>query len=169
MGVSLKQPRLLNATDQVDGFDSGSELIDAWFHKYSLIAQSAGTAKTFVVCTSEGEIAGFYSIATGQINHAEATERVCKGVGQHSIPVIVLARLAVDLRFQGFGVGAGLLKDCAIRVGNIREQVGVRALVTHAKDEDAAKFYSRFGFVESPIAERQMMILMKDLRGLIRS
>ena len=119
------------------------------------------------MCTSEGEIAGFYSIATGQIRQEEATERVAKGVGRHPIPVIVLARLAVASKFQGFGLGAGLLKDCAIRVGSIREQVGVRALVTHAKDEIAANFYRRFGFVDSPIVEQQMMILTKDLRALL--
>lgn len=124
----------------------------------------AGTAKTFVVCTDAGEVAGFYSIATGQVNRVDATQRVAKGVGQHAVPVVVLARLAVDLKFQGMGLGHGLLKDCVSRVVKIREDVGVRALVTHAKDAEAAEFYSRFGFEQSPVNSRQMMVLMKDLR-----
>lgn len=165
MPLQLNAPRPLESADQIESFNSGSSLLDDWLKKYALLAQAAGTAKTFVACTTEGEVAGFYSIATGQIAKAEATARVGMGVGNHPIPVIVLARLAVATKFQGQGVGAGLLKDCALRVAQVRESVGVRALVTHAKDDDAAGFYAKFGFTPSPIAERQMMILLKDLRS----
>lgn len=164
MAVVFEAPRELRADDDVALFESGAEQIDEWFRRFAKLAAGSGTAKTYVACNKGGEIAGFYSIATGQINKVDATSRVGKGVGRHAIPVIVLARLAVDLKFQGMGVGHGLLQDCVSRVVKIREEVGVRALVTHAKDAEAAGFYARFGFEQSPVNERQMMVLMKDLR-----
>jgi predicted N-acetyltransferase YhbS len=154
----------LRPNDNVLLFESGKPALDEWFRRYAKLAASSGTAKTFVTCNKGGEIAGFYSIATGQVSHVDASERVAKGVGRHAIPVIVLARLAVDLKYQGMGIGHGLLQDCVSRVVKLQEQVGVRALVTHAKDEEAAGFYARFGFEQSPVNERQMMVLMKDLR-----
>lgn len=164
MAVVFAAPRELRADDDVALFESGKPALDEWFRRFAKLAAGSGTAKTFVVCTSNGEIAGFYSIATGQINCVDATVRVAKGVGKHAIPVIVLARLAVDLKFQGLGVGHGLLKDCVSRVVKVREEVGVRALVTHAKNAEAAGFYAKFGFEQSPVNERQMMVLIKDLR-----
>lgn len=164
--MSFSAPRLLDAGDFTQTFESGKPALDEWFRRYALLAGAAGTAKTFVTCTQDGQVAGFYSLATGQVLHQEATDRVVRGVGQHAVPVIVLARLAVDTRFQGMGLGAGLLKDCASRVVNLKDEVGFRALFTHAKDAESAAFYSKFGFEVSPIDELQMMILIKDLRKL---
>jgi GNAT superfamily N-acetyltransferase len=164
LGVVFEAPRELRAGDDLDLFECGKPALDEWFKRYAKLAAGAGTAKTFVVCTSEGEVAGFYSLATGQVRRAEASGRLVRGVGGHDIPVIVLARLAVDLKYAGQGLGHGLLQDCAKRVVAVSNQVGVRALLTHAKDEDAAGFYARFGFEQSPLAARQMMILLKDLK-----
>lgn len=164
MGVVFEAPRELRVGDELDLFECGKPALDEWFRRYAKLAAAAGTAKTFVVCTRDGQVAGFYSLATGQIRRSEVSGRVAKGVGGHDIPVIVLARLAVDLKFVGQGLGHGLLQDCAKRVVAVSRQVGVRALLTHPKDEDAASFYARFGFEQSPIAARQMMILLKDLK-----
>ncbi len=168
MGVKLLPPRLLTLADDVTLFESGNLAIDEWFRRYAKLALGSGTSKTYVVCTDSGEVAGFYSIATGQVLPAQASARALKGVGQHPIPVIVLTRLAVDLKFQGTGLGHGLLRDCGLRVLNVAKIVGVRALVTHAKDEHTASFYKRFGFEQSPIDDLQLMVLIKDLKAALQ-
>lgn len=168
MGVTLLPPRLLTLADDVTLFESGNLAIDEWFRRYAKLALGSGRSKTYVVCTDSGEIAGFYSIATGQVLPTEATARVLKGLGKHAIPVIVLTRLAVDAKFQRLGVGHGLLRDCAWRVVSVAAAVGVRALVTHAKNAQAAGFYRRFGFEASPLNDLQLMLLVKNLKASLQ-
>ena len=89
-------------------------------------------------------------------------------MGQYPIPVVILARLAVALDAQGKGVGYGLLQDAIRRAIKIAEQAGIRAMLTHPIDEDAARFYTRFGFIASPLREQQLLLLLKDARAYIR-
>lgn len=89
-------------------------------------------------------------------------------MGQYPIPVVILARLAVSLKYQTMGIGIGLLQDAIKRTVLIAEQVGIRALLTHPIDNAAAQFYERFGFVASPVREKQLVLLLKDARKLLR-
>jgi predicted N-acetyltransferase YhbS len=82
----------------------------------------------------------------------------------HPIPVVLLARLAVDRHEQGKGIGKGLLKDALLRSLNAAEAIGVRAVLVHAKDSEAVAFYSRFGFVPSPTDAAHLMVLIKYIR-----
>jgi predicted N-acetyltransferase YhbS len=88
-------------------------------------------------------------------------------MGQYPIPVVLLARLAVSLHHQGRGIGKGLLQNAIQRTLVIAEQAGIRALLAHPIDEDAARFYLRFGFVASPLREQQLLLLLKDARHLL--
>jgi predicted N-acetyltransferase YhbS len=85
-------------------------------------------------------------------------------MGQYPVPVVILARLAVSVQDQGRGIGFGLLKDAIRRTLLIAEQAGIRAMLTHPIDYEAEKFYTRFGFVASPLRERQLLLLLKDAR-----
>ena len=100
----------------------------------------------------------------GQIDSLEAPERVRKGMGNHPISVVILARLAVARLDQGRGLGVGLLQDAIRRTLAVADQAGVRALLTHLIDEAAARFYLRFGFEASPAREQQLILLLKDAR-----
>jgi predicted N-acetyltransferase YhbS len=84
---------------------------------------------------------------------------------RHPIPVVLLARLAVDKAVQGRGLGAFLLADAMRRTLSAAQTIGVRALLVHATDEGARSFYARFGFVESPTDPLHLMLLIKDLRA----
>lgn len=95
----------------------------------------------------------------------DAPERIRKGMGQYPIPVVILARLAVSLQAQGTGIGIGLLQDAIKRTLLIAEQAGIRAMLTHPIDEDAARFYKRFGFQASPLQQDQLLLLLKDTRA----
>lgn len=89
-------------------------------------------------------------------------------MGQSPIPVVILARLAVCLQDQGRGIGIGLLQDAIRRTLMIAEQARIRAMLTHPIEEDAARFYARFGFIASPLREQQLLLLLKDARRWIK-
>lgn len=110
---------------------------------------------------------GYYALATGAIAKVEATERVAKGQANHPVPVVLLARLAVDVSEQGKGLGPLLLRDALLRVAQAAEQIAARALLVHAKDDEARAFYEHFNFEPSPVDEMQLMLLMKDLRAAL--
>jgi predicted N-acetyltransferase YhbS len=89
-------------------------------------------------------------------------------MGQYPVPVVILARLAVSRQDQGHGIGLGLLRDAIRRTMLIAEQPGIRAMLTHPIDEEAAKFYARFGFIASPLSAQQLLLLLKDARRWVR-
>jgi predicted N-acetyltransferase YhbS len=116
-----------------------------------------------VVCDGDA-VVGYYSLAVGAVDHAQAPARVKKGLAHHPIPVMVLARLAVDIRYQGQKIGQGLLKDALLRTVQLAEQAGIRAILVHAKDSQARRFYERFDFESSPLDPLQLLLLVKDAR-----
>jgi len=114
---------------------------------------------------SDAAVVGFYTIVASEVQHADAPERVAKGMPRHPIPLLVLARLAVHSAWQGRRVGAGLLLDALGRTLQVADIAGMRALAVHAKDDSAASFYRHFGFVASPTDSRHLFMLLKDIRA----
>ena len=110
-------------------------------------------------------VVGYYSLTPGSVRKEEAPLRVGKGLANHPIGVIVLARLAVDRREQGAGLGKALLKDALVRIESAAEIVSARAVLVHAIDDRARAFYEHFGFEQSPIDRFRLLLLMKDLRA----
>lgn len=163
---SVSAVEALTARHSTERFDCGKPELDDWLKRMALLNQGTGTARTFVV-HRDGEIVGYYSLASGAVTHEEATVRVKKGLAAYAIPVILLARLAVDRSEQGTGLGAALIKDALVRAAGAAEEIGARAVLVHAKDEDAKGFYERFNFEPSPTDPRHLFLLMKDLRRLL--
>lgn len=164
--MTLRAPEPLGPEHQIAGFDCGKESLNSWLIRHARQAQAAGSAKTFVVADQD-EVVGYYSLAVGQVSALDAPERIRKGMGAYPIPVILLARLAIAQRYQGRGIANGLLRDAMRRALLVSEQAGVRAILTHPLDENAAAFYRRFGFIDSPLQEAQMLLLLKDVRAVI--
>ena len=164
--MSLIPPEALNAEHRVSSFDCGKPVLNDWLVRHARQAQASGSAKTFVVVDME-RIVGYFSLTVGQVDTLEAPGRIRKGMGQYPIPVVLLARLAVSLHHQGRGIGRGLLQDSIRRTLMVAEHAGIRALLAHPIDEDAARFYLRFGFVASPLREQQLLLLLKDARRLL--
>lgn len=162
--MTLRAPEPVGAQHRLEGFDCGKPALNDWLLRHARQAQGSGSAKTFVVADDDGRVAGYFSLTVGQIDTLEAPERLRKGMGQYPLPVVILARLAVSAQDQGRGIGLGLLQDAIRRTMLIAEQAGIRAMLTHPIDEDAARFYIRFGFVASPLRERQLLLLLKDAR-----
>lgn len=122
------------------------------------------SAQTYVVHRANS-VVGYYSLAAGSVRHDDAPERVKKGLAKHPIAVILLARLAVGRSDQGHGLGKALLKDALFRIAAAADTIGARAVLVHAIDDEARKFYERFDFERSPVDEFELMLLMKDLRS----
>jgi GNAT superfamily N-acetyltransferase len=152
----------LSPFHDVSGFDSGDFALNDWLKRFALQNKTAGMAQTYVGLV-DASPAGFYSIAAGEIQHHAAPARLQKGIARHPIPVVLLARLAVDLRWQGQGVGRSLLIDATLRTVQAAEIAGIRALAVHAKDENARRYYEQFGFVSLHDNPLHMVAFLKDL------
>ncbi len=161
--MSLSVPQPLDAHHRLEAFDCGKVAITDWLLRNARQAQGSGSARTFVVC-DEDRIAGYFSLTVGQIDTLESPERVRRGMGQYPIPLVILARLAVDLDYQRQCLGFSLLQDAIGRTIAIAEHAGIRALLTHPIDAEAEVFYRRFGFESTPVRERQLILLLKDAR-----
>ena len=164
--MAFGAPQPLDGSHRLDTFDCGKPGLNDWLTRYATQAQASGSAKTYVIVDGD-RIAGYFSLTVGQVDSLDAPERVRKGMGNYPIPVVLLARLAVSLQDQGCGIGVGMLQEAIRRAVSIAEQAGVRALLTHPIDEDAARFYQRFGFEASPAQGQQLLLLLKDARRLL--
>ncbi|MES9857751.1 MAG: GNAT family N-acetyltransferase [Sedimenticola sp.] len=165
--MSLQAPQPLGPQHRLEEFDCGTPALNDWLLRYARQAQGSGSAKTFVV-TDEDQVAGYFSLTVGQVDTLEAPDRIRKGMGQYPIPVVILARLAVSLKDQGRGIGTGLLQDAIRRTFIIAEQAGIRAMLTHPIDDEATRFYTRFGFIPSPLSKQQLLLLLKDARRWVK-
>ena len=164
--MSLAAPQPLDASHRLEEFDCGKLVLTDWLLRHARQVQGGGSAKTFVSCDG-ARVAGYYSLTVGQIDTLEAPERVRRGMGQYPIPLVILARLAVDLDYQGRGLGFSLLQDAIHRTLVVAEQAGIRALLTHPLDAEAEAFYRRFGFESTPENEWQLILLLKDARRVV--
>lgn len=165
--MTLRGPEPLGAQHRLDDFDCGQPALNDWLLRHARQAQGSGSAKTFVVADDD-RVAGYFSLTVGQIDTLDAPDRIRKGMAQYPVPVVILARMAVSTHHQGRGIGFGLLQDAIRRTMLIADQAGIRAMLTHPIDEEAARFYTRFGFIASPLREQQLLLLLKDARRWIR-
>ena len=157
----------LNASHEVDAFDCGKEPLDLFLRRFAFANQKAGSAQTYVVCRGRQRVVGYYSLAVGAVEHADAPGRVNKGLARHPVPVMLLARLAIDRSEQGKGLGKSLLKDALFRTAKAADIAGIRALLVHAKGDEARAWYEGFDFEPSPTDPYHLFLLMKDLRLLL--
>jgi len=149
----------------IDAFDCGREELNRFLIRFAFPNQQAGASQTYIGVSGE-EVIGFHTLVVGQVSYADAPERLTKGLARHPVPIMLLARLAVGVAWQGKGVGAGLLKDAMRRTLQAADIAGIRAFAVHAKDDDVRTYYERFGFIASPSDPFHLFVLMKDLRRI---
>lgn len=140
---------LLGASHDRSQFDCGVEPLNAYLKQYALQNQRKGIIRNYVTCCGT-RVAGYYSLAYGSVAQVDAPPVLVKGIGRYAIPVMLLARLAVDLREKGRGLGKALLKDAVLRTLQAADIAGLKAIFVRAKDEDAERFYAKHGFIPSP-------------------
>jgi len=158
----------LERSHAIDAFDCGREALNRFLIRYALQNQQAGASQTYVALVDQ-ELVGYYSLVVGQVEYNDAPERLTKGLARHPVPIMLLARLAVSISWQGKGLGAGLLKDAMLRTLQAADIAGIRAFAVHAKDDEARAFYEHFDFVPSLGDPYHLFRLLKDIRALQKS
>lgn len=166
MSLPLSPPEPLRDDHNLDTFDSGESVLDDWLRRRAIANQASGASRTYVACDGERVIA-YYALASGAIAQAVVPGKFRRNMPD-PIPVIVLARLAVDRNYQGRGLGRALFRDAALRVVHAADTIGIRGIVVHAISEEARKFYVALGF--HPCTEaRTLVVTLRDLRATLES
>ncbi len=153
-------PEPFTETHLTESFSCGIPVLDDWLKHRALKNEVSGASRTFVIC-QDSQVIGYYTLATGSIEPRNAPGKIRRNM-PNPIPVMVLGRLAVDQRQQQAGLGRGLLKDALLRTLSVSKQAGIRALLVHTLSEDAKHFYTRSGFIESPLDPMTLMIALQD-------
>jgi len=157
MTLVLSAPQPLNAHHIFTNFSCGEPALDEWLKRKALANNLSGASRTFVVVDDENTVVGYYAMAAGGVSHQLATGSVKRNMPD-PIPVLILARLAVNVHAQGVKLGAALLQDAVLRAKNVSQNAGVRAMLVHALHKKAKLFYTHYGFQESPINPMTLML-----------
>jgi predicted N-acetyltransferase YhbS len=161
--VSVGVPERLGDDHDLSEFDCGEPALDDWLREQARTNEKTGASRTFVVC-AEGRVVGYFALANGSVEREIARGRVGRGM-PNPVPVMVIGRLAVDRKYQERGIGRALLKDAVWRTLQAAQHAGIRAILVHAKSEDAKRFYERCGFAASPVAPMTLMITVADAKA----
>jgi GNAT superfamily N-acetyltransferase len=129
-------------------FDCGVSALNLYLRNFALQNQKRGIVRNYVTTRADSRIiVGFHSLVYASLDQKSLPPKLVKGLGKYDIPVILLARLAIDHREQGKGLGKALLKDAILRTMQAAEIAGLKLLLVHALNEAAADFYRKHGFV----------------------
>jgi GNAT superfamily N-acetyltransferase len=164
--MALQAPQPLEPQHSTAGFDCGDDGLNRWLQQRALANQGSGATRTFVVCDGAGMVKAFVALASGAVAVAASPGRFRRNMPD-PIPVVVLARLAVDQSVQGQGLARALLADAFERVAQASEQIGVRGILVQAAWPAATAFYLHLGFEASPLDPATLMVRLSDLRAVL--
>ena len=164
MATPLTGPEKLAPHHELNALSCGVASLDQWLKRFARTNQQSDLTTTYVV-HRENQVTGYYSLSAGSVNREDAPLRIAKGAPNQPIGVVLLARLAIDEAEKGTGLGRALLKDALVRAQSAAEIIAVRAVLVHALNEEARRFYMRFDFEPSPVHPLHLMLLMKDIRA----
>ena len=162
--MQLGSPEPLAASHLLDDFECGEAVLDDWLKRRALANQSSGASRTFVAADEGARVCGYYAMAAGAVSPQLATSGVRRNMPD-PVPVMVLARLAVDRRAQGLHLGGALLQDAVNRAVAVSQNPGVRALLVHALHDRARQFYEHYGFQPSPVHPMTLMLRLSRLKA----
>jgi predicted N-acetyltransferase YhbS len=157
----VSAPQLLEPGHDMSAFACGVPALDDWLRTRALANQSTGASRTYVACDG-AVIVAYYALAVGAVRHRAVTGRLKRNMPE-PIPAMVLARLAVDTRRQGKGLGADLLADAIRRTLQAAHIAGIRIMVVDAISDEAAAFYEHWGFLRSPAMQMRLIAGLADL------
>jgi GNAT superfamily N-acetyltransferase len=163
--VPLSRPEPLSDTHELADFSSGVTSLDDWLKRRAQTNQISGASRTFVIAENS-KVLGYYALASGGIAVTHAVGRFRRNMPD-PIPVVVLGRFAIDRAQQGRGLGRAMFRDCALRVANAADAIGIRGIVVHAISEEAKAFYMAIGFEPSPVDPMMLTVTLGDVRQLI--
>lgn len=155
-------PELLTASHNINDFDCGDMALNEWLRRRAVRNQNEGSSRTWVI-SDNAQVVAFYASSAAAIARTEATKRAARNQPD-PLPAMLLGRLAVDRHHQRLGLAEALLKHFLLKALEVAEYTGLRLVLVHAKDDQAASFYRRYRFEPSPIDKLTLMMLIKDIR-----
>lgn len=159
---ALTAPAPLTADHDLSGFNSGKPELDNWLRERGLESEGR-SARTYVVCAGKA-VVGYYCISTGSVERGVLPPSMKRARGQpNQIPVAIIGRLARDARYRGSGLGQDLLQDALRRILTAAQIIGVRAVLVHALDESAARFWKAHEFIECPVGSRTFYLAIETV------
>ena len=162
--MNFTPPEPLNPHHNLADFDCGTAALNDWLQRRALKNQLSDATRTFVICLDR-RVVGYYAIAAGSVNAPSVAGSFRRNMPD-PIPVVILARLAIDLTCQGQGLGRALFRDAALRVMQAADTIGIRGIIVQAISLPAKDFYLALGFDVSPLEPMTLTIALKDLRAL---
>ena len=165
VGRGLRPPEPIAATHDLTPFDCGNEDLNDWLKRRALTSEGR-SARTSVLCDGQ-RVVGYYCLATGAIARESLSSAKLRKNLPDPIPILVLGRLAIAVDCQGRGLGKALLRDAILKTIAASEIAGVRALVVHATDDAAARFYQRYGFAPSPLNPRALLLPIETAKAAL--
>jgi GNAT superfamily N-acetyltransferase len=158
--AGLSSPAPFGPEHSFDEFDCGKAPLNDWLKRHALPSEGK-SARTYVV-SEDWRVAGYYCLSTGAVLRAQVPGRIRHGLPE-PVPILLLGRLAVDLRYARRGIGSGLLKDAFARTLATSQIVGARCLVVHAIDDEAMAFYLAYGFREFPQDSKTLFLPVETI------
>lgn len=163
-GPTLRPPEPISGSHDTTAFDCGKPELDDWLKRRARKNEGL-TARTYVV-SNGNQVVGFYCLATGAVERGTLPKNLQRNTPD-SIPVVIIGRLAVNKKHGDIGIGKGLLKDAILRALSASREIGIRAIIVHAIDDEAVGFYKKFGFLESPLNIRTLVLPLEFARAAL--
>jgi GNAT superfamily N-acetyltransferase len=163
---TLSGPDPFDKSHDCEAFSSSEPALDLWLTRRGLANQISGASRTFVI-TENQRVVAYYALAAGSVEIHSAPGRFRRNMPD-PVPVAVLGRLAVDISWQGRGLGRALIWDAGRRVAQAAEVIGIRGILVNAMSQTAAAFYERLGFEPSLNDPRTLMITLADVLAALK-
>lgn len=163
---TLGTPELFAEHHDCATFCCGEPSLDEWLVRRARANQARGASRTYVLCENSGKVVGYYALASGVVTHESASGHFKRNM-PNPVPVVVLARLAIDLTWQKRGLGRALMRDATSRVLQAADLIGIRGILVHAISEQAKDFYLALGFDPSPLEPLTLMVTLTDVRLIL--
>lgn len=160
----LSKPHEITRDSNIAGFSCGKPELDNWLARRALKNHVSGDSKVIVITNESDEVIAYVALSAATVAREEATSKLRRNAA-NPIPMGLIARLAVRQDMKGQKIGLALLREAVLRIVNASGQIGIRGILVHAMDADAASFYEHMGFRPSPIDEMTLMVSLREIEA----